>query len=189
MWLKSLDKNNQIILKKVATQVGVSTSAVRTWVRGVVPKEQYWNAIATSLNMDRARVRELYMAQLDQEGRLANCIICGTPIIKWVKSTKLCADSNCHKTHDIQRKRKARAKIKSTASVNPFRCFEFGSNYKLETPQQKMELRKKIKLETENYLNSGKQIKVLEPGNAVNSDAFSLALMSEGLDDLINDEY
>ena len=188
MWLKSLDKINRVNLKKISAQVGVSVSAARTWVRGIVPKEQYWNGIAKALNIDRARVRDLYMDQLDQEGRLANCIICGTPIIKWVKSTKLCPGSDCHKTHDVQRKRKARAKIKSTALINPFKCFEFGTNYRLETPEEKIELRNLIKLETEKYLNSGKQIKVLKPGVAVNSDAFSLELMSEGLDGLISDE-
>jgi len=189
-WLKSFAKKHSLNARFFAERMRISVSASRSWIiHGLVPRQKYWYAISQCLGLKFKDVKDKYLIQLKDEGRLTECIICSDSIIRWAPNIILCRSLDCRKKYDLNRKRKQRSLLSRT-SVSKYRSLNylFNSNdYLNEVSEDKTKLREHIKKETEVYLDGGGRIVYLEPGEAEGTDRISLYLISHGLEDLIDD--
>lgn len=176
--------------KFFAERMGISVSASRSWIiQGLVPRQKYWPGIARCLDLSFSDVKNNYLKQLNDEGRLSECLICNTQIIKWTENIILCPSISCRKIWDLNRKRKQRSQLPKPTKLK-YRNLNYLFNseeYQDEKIEDKLKLREHINNETKLFLEKGNNITVLEPGNAEGTDSISLYLISHGLDELIDD--
>ena len=189
-WLKTFAKINALDSKYFSERMGVSVSASRSWIiQGLVPRQKYWYGISQCLGLPFDDVKINYLNQLNDEGRLSECIICSTSIIKWTQNIILCNAYLCRKTWDLNRKRKQRALLPKSSKLK-YRNLNYlfsTEEYKNEDLEDKIKTREMINEQTKIWLENGNQITILEPGEAEGTDPISLYLISHGLEDLLED--
>ena len=187
-WLKSFAEKNSLDSKIFADQVGVSTSASRAWMNGLVPRQKYWPSISSALKIPLNEVINNYQEQLKSEDRVINCQVCETEVILWKPHIILCNSNECRRLYDLHRKRNYREILKKHTKVK-YRDV----NYLFSNPPDKIvhidkeEHRKEINIAMQKYLEEGNTITMLKPGNAEGTDKITQYLISHGLESMIND--
>ena len=187
-WLKSYAEKNSLDPKIFASQVGVSTSASRSWIKGVVPRQKYWPMISSALNIPLSVVVYFYEQQLRSEDRIIKCQVCETDVIRWKPDIILCNSVECRRLYYLHRKRNYREILKKHTKVK-YRDvnYLFSSPPEETSPIDKKEHREEIKVAMKKYLEEGNTITMLKPGDAEGTDKITQYLISHGLESMIND--
>ena len=171
-WLKSLAAENGWRPVDWCRDHGFTQTLARECLlSGSVPRQHHWPRVARAAGIDQAEVCKKYLLQLNDENRLAGCIVCGDEVIRWNARTLLCKRVECRKEYDRDRKRVFRSKTRIKSSKP--KDLIFGQ---VVVKEDKTKTRSDIERETAAFLARGGEVEILEPGEAEGTDPFFLDL-------------
>ena len=110
-WLQSLANDRMMSVQDYARGLGIPESTARHHLRGRVPLDNgTWERIARFLGMPFQTVRTNFLLQLEDEGRISECVVCKDEIIVW-KANVLCRKLECKREYDRTRKANKRKQL------------------------------------------------------------------------------
>ena len=81
-WLQSLANERMMSVQDYASGLGIPESTARLHLRGRVPLDNgTWERIARFLGISLQIVRTNFLIQLEDEGRISECVVCKDVII------------------------------------------------------------------------------------------------------------
>ena len=185
-WLQSLANERMMSVQDYARGLGIPESTARHHLRGRVPLDNgTWERIARFLGMPFQTVRTNFLLQLEDEGRISECVVCKDEIIVW-KANVLCRKLECKREYDRTRKANKRKqlsdnKIKTNNTLNT-------SNFKNAKHLTHNEInREYVNNATISFLENGGVIEKLNPTIAEGLDYFTSETVKPSFSSLGND--
>ena len=122
-WLTTHVNTREISVRQYADGMGIPESTARHHIKaGRVPIDDgTWERIEKFLCLPPGTARMNFMGQLQDEGRIRECIVCADEIIVW-KSNALCKKLDCRRAYDRSRKalKREKSNVAQTRKPNPF---------------------------------------------------------------------